>query len=110
MGMRIPRTLYSVMGPIPVERLEAIEHENPAVLVMGRWRAAERVVAVSREVESDVAAFQTTMHEWVHTMLDDSGVSQHLTGEQEEAVCDAVAAVLTAAVRAGVVTIRDARE
>lgn len=110
MGMRIPKALYSVMGPIPVERLDVIEHENPAVLVMGRWRAAERAVALSHEVTDNVAAFQTTMHEWTHTMLDDSGVSQLLTREQQEAVCDAVAAVLTAAARAGVLIIRDAKE
>ena len=101
--MKIPKEMYSLLGPLPVTIEEEIPHENPAVVTMGNFSPMRRVIEASRA--APVSMFATVMHEWMHSGLYDTGVSNMLTRDQEESVCDALSLLLTGAVQQGYMTL-----
>lgn len=84
----LPTSVWSQLGPIPV-RLVADLKSDEGDIVLGLWKPLVREIHI-RDGMHPHTALVTCAHEWVHALLWDAGVN--LPGEQEETVCDVVAA------------------
>jgi hypothetical protein len=94
--MRLPRTLYSALGPIPVELVDKLP-ADPEMMTYGRFIGHTRSIELSREIPSAEARIHTLFHEWVHVAMTDSGVTHMLDARLEEAICDAIGGLLAGA-------------
>jgi len=97
----LPTELFSVLGPLPIETLDAQRAKEGEML--GVFNAEHRTIGVA-----DIAhemRWATLWHEATHVALYDSGVNNALTEEQAEMVCDAMGAYLTAMMRAGYLAV-----
>lgn len=61
----------------------------------GEWDAETRVVKVRPGLNAQTHK-HTMMHEWVHLILWDAGLTSHFPPNLEELVCDALATALVA--------------
>jgi hypothetical protein len=107
--MKLPLTMYSPLGPIPVVPVGEIPSE-PEVMVMGRYNYGNRTIEISSSVRNREGRLMVAFHEWVHVVLMDSGVSQFLSPQAEEAVCDAIGTALAGAVQNKYLTLRNVRQ
>ena len=88
----IPSHLFSPMGDVPILVIDAKEMEKG---IAGTWVPRQRAIALASD-QSGVSAWQVLRHEWVHMILDDSGVAATLTAKQQESICDAIGSALVA--------------
>lgn len=95
---KLPKTFFSVLGPIEVADLVAPPPE--AGDAVGLYKYVERRIEIEPKMAPE-ARWSTLWHEAVHVALNDSGVQNVLTKDQAEAVCDAVGGYLAAMMRAG---------
>lgn len=79
----IPSTIGAPLGPVPVVMVDQLED------CLGLWYRTERRIELLNGM-APVQAWWTLWHEWTHAVLDDLSVT--LESEQEEAVCNAIAA------------------
>ncbi len=101
--------LYSALGPIPVERVENIPNSNPEATTMGQYSTLARTVQLSNEVKSAESMLATMGHEWVHSILMDAGVSNLMSRENEESICDAIGTALAGAALNGYLVFRNGK-
>lgn len=85
---KIPDTIWSSAGQIPVRKVKELKAEDGSPL-MGLYDALNRVILL-RAGMAPAAQWQTLRHEQVHAVLFDAGVV--LTEEHEERICDVIAA------------------
>jgi hypothetical protein len=92
-----PSTIKSALGPVAVRYVDEIRDSKGKKVdgVIGYFMGDMREIQVKNGLHPTQEA-HTLQHEFIHLALWDSGVSQSLTKEQEEAVCDAVATALVA--------------
>jgi hypothetical protein len=82
----------STFGPIPVAYIEDLKAKSGAEC-MGLWDLPSRTIRIRSGMHAE-AELQTIWHEWLHSVLSDSGVSATLKNRQEEAVVDAIGTAL----------------
>ena len=71
---RIPRTVHSAAGPVPVERVDNLrDPEYPSRSLYGLWVPDSRLIKIERGVGLETA-WQTLFHEQFHAWIDDNGV------------------------------------
>lgn len=92
----IPEKLWSALGDLDVEVVEEFEDGE----TFGEFDPGHRTVKVLATLDPTTAEV-TSWHEWVHSVLWDSGVSMGFTNEGEEAICHALATAIVAARKAG---------
>lgn len=91
---KIPATVFSVLGPVPVTRVESLpDREGKPTEDLGEWDGKLRRIAVRSDM-APVAALQTLYHEKVHMWLWDAGVD--LPEQYVEGVCDVIGSALAA--------------
>lgn len=91
----IPRSVMGSGGPITVKLVDAIEGDagKPAVgdnsVTFGIWEGHKRLIRIVKTLDR---AFQWSVlfHELVHAALFDSGMTNLMTHENEEALCDLI--------------------
>ena len=84
---RLPTTLPTVLGPIPVERVTGLRDSHDKAC-LGICRFTERDVRIESAV-ARTAAWHTFWHEWTHMTLWDAGLE--LDEATTERLCDAFA-------------------
>ena len=75
-------------GPITVTVVAKLQ--DAGVDCWGMWRLDERTITIERH-RSRKHMWSTLFHELTHAALDDSGLSNMLTDQQQEMLCDALA-------------------
>ena len=95
----LPKDVFSPFGPLKVRPLD-----DPDEAVFGKFLYDQREVQLRKSACAETQ-WNTVLHEMTHIALWDSGAHAQLTEEQEEAVCDAVAAYLTAALHNGYIDV-----
>jgi hypothetical protein len=98
---KLPEAVYSSQGPIPVVVADDLEERRQA---HGEFIASSRVIEINGE-DGNATQIQTLCHEMLEVALWDSGIHNILDHNVKEAVCDAAAAYLAAAVRAGFIRL-----
>lgn len=100
MAPRLPKALWSPLGPVPVALTSSVVDG-----ALGSFTFRSRDIHIDN---TGVPAIQwgTFWHEAVHVALFDSGVTNGLSHDAEEAVCDAVGTYLAGMVLAGCLTVR----
>lgn len=99
MAPRVPKALWSSLGPLPVTITEMPEE------TLGMVEFRKREVTLDKTMGPE-ARISTMWHEAVHIALYDSGVTNSLTHDLEEAICDAVGAYLAGMMLSGCLTVR----
>lgn len=64
---------------------------DPGEEVLGYYHERDRFVMILRSLTAE-QRWRVYWHEWAHVLLEDSGLSNGITLELEEALCDAIAA------------------
>jgi hypothetical protein len=90
-GTIVPSEMPSTLGPIPVKIVKRLKDSSGAL--MGKFRGGAREILLQDGMPQRVTE-QVLWHEWLHSVLLDTGVHQSLTEKQAEAVCDSVATSL----------------
>jgi hypothetical protein len=81
---KLPTEWPGVNGPLVVSRPKQVSPDD-----LGMYTNEDRVIQVQKSLRR-LVAWRVFFHEWAHAALDDCGVA--LTHDQEEAVCQAIAA------------------
>lgn len=102
MTLRLPKALWSSLGPLPVSQVAPGEMADGA---MGTFTFRPRTIHLDKTMSPESKA-QTFWHEAVHVALWDSGVHNHLGHELQESVCDALGSYLAGMMKAGCLTVR----
>lgn len=103
---KLPAEVFSVLGPVPVtENPSLVEKREALGLASFRPRTIQVDQGSTRQ-----AQWQYLWHEMVHYALWDAGVTNGLSHEQEEAVCDAVGTYMAAAMLGGYVKVAVPKE
>jgi hypothetical protein len=98
---RIPKAVWSPLGPLPVTVTTGGGLEG----AMGMFTYRSREITLDQS--NGVANMWTTFwHEIIHVALYDSGVSNGLQHDAEEAICDAVGTYLAGMTLAKCLTIK----
>lgn len=99
----IPKSVRGAGGPIRVKIVDAIEPDagKPAgdnSVTFGIWEGHKRLIRIVNTVD---LAFQwgVLYHELVHAALFDSGLTNLMSSENEEALCDAISTSRVAEMR-----------
>ena len=90
----IPATVYSILGPIPVEVVpELVSADGDPLL--GKWVPEDRVIKLRGDV-SPLTMYVTLWHESIHAWLWDAGT---MPGEEEteERICDSLSSAIVGA-------------
>jgi hypothetical protein len=98
----IPQRVFSSLGSIPVSFMSAKKADKKGLCGVYDYTARTIKLRPGMDLSS---AWSTLWHEAVHVALMDAGVNNTLTKDQEEAVCDAVGAYLTAMMLAGAMKV-----
>lgn len=92
--MKIPTFVFSVLGTVPVKRVDSLpDRDGKPTDDMGEWDAKLRTISLRRDL-SPPAALQVVMHEKVHMWLGDAGID--LPEAYIETVCDVIGTALAA--------------
>lgn len=91
----LPRTVPGLGGPWRVERPRTFDEPTPAHVTCGETIFDRRTIRVRADLDGPTAR-ATLGHELVHAALWDSGVTNLLSAEVEEAVASAVGGVIAA--------------
>lgn len=90
--VRVPDTVHTVVGPVPVELVDSLSVPDPTVYVLGRFSFRERRIYIRREVTDPVQRLKIVFHEKFHVIMIESGLHNHLPAELLELMADAYAA------------------
>lgn len=91
---KLPNEVFSLLGPVPVVYEYRLRVKKFGRL-FGLFRRRRRQILIDTQPPF-VQQWQVLMHEKLHVWLFDAGVTNLLSKEHEEAVCDAIATALTA--------------
>ena len=105
--MKLPRNVYSQLGPVPVVMTEGMV-KDPNLPSFGMWDEVTRVIKIDPSAH-EAAQLSTLFHEMVHVALTDAGANNSMSEQQAETVCDVVGAHFAAAVLAGHMKLLDKR-
>lgn len=97
----LPKTAFSVLGPLPVSISPTLEKEDKA---LGMARFKSRTMVLDAEL-CPATEWQTFWHEVAHLAMWDAGVNDGLTHDLEEQVCNAMGTYFAAAMQAGYITV-----
>ncbi len=89
----IPKSIDAPSGVISIEFSDDLDGKNPKpedADTMGQYDQLNRLISLRRKM-SRRQAWYTLFHEMTHLWLDESGLSNGLSHELEEALCNAVA-------------------
>lgn len=89
----LPAELFSAYGPIPVELVADLKDIETGEPLFGYWDPYQRIIYI-RAAMHPATMWATMWHERTHADLCDVGVK--LSGNQEEAVANAIAAARVA--------------
>jgi hypothetical protein len=103
--MRLPVSVYSQLGPVPVSLDDGI-HADKKEPAFGLFSGRDRSIRVDSG-SSPENQLATLMHEVVHLALFDAGSNNVLSATQAEVVCDAVGTYLAAAIVAGYLKVAE---
>lgn len=99
----LPKTVRGAGGPIRVKLVDAIEPDAGKAAgdnsqTFGIWEGHKRLIRIVASLD---LAFQWSVlyHELVHAALFDSGLTNLMTHENEEALADAIATARIAEMR-----------
>lgn len=99
----IPKTVRGAGGPIRVKLVDAIEPDAGKAAgdnsqTFGIWEGHKRLIRIVANLDP---AFQWSVlfHELVHASLFDSGLTNLMTHENEEALADAISTARIAEMR-----------
>lgn len=84
----LPSSIMAPGGPITVAVVAKLQDGGEDC--WGLWQQDERVITIQRH-KSRRHMWATLYHELAHAAMDDSGVSNMLTSQQQEMLCDALA-------------------
>jgi Zn-dependent peptidase ImmA (M78 family) len=84
----LPATVMAPGGPITVTVVAKLQDAGEDL--WGVWKLDERAILIQRH-RNKKHMWSTLYHELVHAALDDSGLSNMLTDQQQEMLCDAMA-------------------
>lgn len=102
----IPSEVFSPLGPIPVSvEADLLTEEE----LFGEADLAQRSIRLDGTM-TPARTWQTLWHEIGHVILLDSGMSNGLTPEAEEAIVTAFSTYLTAAMQAGFVRVAEQKD
>lgn len=92
----IPKVMRCPGGDVAVtlgSKEAMLKVSDPGEEVFGFYNEADRFILIRKSLTAE-QKWRVFYHEWVHVLLEDSGLTHSLTadGKQEEAICDAVAA------------------
>lgn len=95
--MKLPASVYSMLGPIPVTKVKGLATDKEA---FGIWGTEQRDVKIDADVclHNQLA---TLFHECAHIAMTDSGVANYIDDKTQEAVADAIGTYLAAAMLQG---------
>jgi hypothetical protein len=96
--VKLPRTVHSYLGPVPVTVVP--QSAFPNAVNVGQWSERHRQIMLSDDLSAD-AAVQVLCHEMVHVALTDSGAGHILEQKAGEMLCDALGYYIASAVRSG---------
>lgn len=83
----LPKKAYGAGGPIKVV-IAVPKMEKPDDEAYGTWDPDGRIITINPESKIE-HQWRTYFHEWTHSVLADSGLTQLLPPESEEALCEA---------------------
>lgn len=98
--MKLPRTVYTALGPAPVDLSDIADSKES----YGIWNNQKRTVTIDGQ-SSYENQLSTLFHEMTHIALWDGGVGNFIDEKMAEAVCDAVGGYFAAAVLAGYIKL-----
>lgn len=85
----IPKHVNTMRGPVPIKIVDGLKDDDGDT-AWGLWQLKPRRIEL--EKSAPLALQWTTLyHEIVHAALDDSGLGNLFTDQQQEAICDAIA-------------------
>jgi len=99
MDAEIPKSVETVLGPVAVDRVPAMELADEKGNNYGDFSWSDRRIRVAKEL-SEWVAVQVYRHEWVHLVLADAGLDGSMSDDVQEIVCDAIANALVQEARA----------
>lgn len=91
----LPKSVSSPLGPIPVELVKSFKDDGKEMTYLGEFDQIARRIRILKSLDR-TQAHHTLRHEWVHAVLFDSGLTNILTHELEEQLCDVIATALVA--------------
>jgi Zn-dependent peptidase ImmA (M78 family) len=104
--VKLPRTVYSCVGPVPVRVVpESDLPENAS----GLWSERHRTILLVDNT-APATQTQTLMHEIIHVAMTDSGMRHAMDPDQAEMWSDALGYYLAAAVYAGYIRLCEPRK
>jgi len=71
-------------------RLIKVVKQDEGLLCWGTWEASTRMIRLERAAPPE-HRWRVLYHEWAHAVLDDSGITNLLTPDAVEMLCDAFA-------------------
>lgn len=101
---KLPGVLWSALGPVTVT-MKDLKGEN----ALGQFKWNSREIELEKTLPPSTQAV-TLFHEITHMGLMDSGVANSLTHEQNEAVCDALGALLGGMLLNGCLSLKPPKE
>lgn len=88
---KLPKSMPGYLGPIAVKVVEDIKSLREEDCY-GKYDFDTRTIQIGK-IHPD-AQRQVLWHEWIHSVIFDSGLHNMITKEQHEAVCDTIATAL----------------
>ena len=85
---RIPTKTHGAGGPIRIKLVQSIKRDG--VACWGIWDDSTRTVTLDRTARVE-HKWRILFHELTHAALDDAGISNLLSKEAVESLCDAMA-------------------
>ena len=90
----IPKVVRCPGGDVPVSvvpKKEMQKWADKGEELLGYYNEKDRYIWVLREMPPE-QRWRVFYHEWSHVLLEDSGITNGLNHEMEEALCDAISA------------------
>lgn len=86
----LPKTIHAPGGRVRVVLRKAAAFKSELPDAWGTWEAHTRTIKIDANAPVP-HQWWTLFHELTHVALDDAGVSQTLSEEQQQMLCDAMA-------------------
>jgi len=93
----LPRVVQGAGGPITVRRVKVAALEDGETC-WGTWQPEKRLVKIARDAPKP-HQWRTLYHELVHAALHDAGVTNLLTADAEETLCECISCARIAELR-----------
>lgn len=89
----LPKIVRCMGGDVPVAqvgRKKIQEWADKGEELFGYYHEKDRYICILKSMPAE-QRWRVFYHEWVHVVLEDSGLANGLAPELEEALCDAIA-------------------